>query len=165
MPDSAVPSLPDSNPFMEEALALAVENVRAGRGGPFAALVVQDGRVVALGTNLVTTAHDPTAHAEVMAIRNACAALGDFQLTGCELYTTCEPCPMCLGAIYWARLDRVYYASTREDAAQAGFDDAFIYDEIEKPIEARTIPMTPVMSEAGHRVFQAWKQYEARVAY
>src|SRR3974390_2427459 len=119
-----------NNPFMREAILRAVENVRGGRGGPFGAVVVKGGRVIAAGTNTVTTANDPTAHAEVNAIREACRAMGTFQLTGCEIYTSCEPCPMCLGAIYWARPDRVYFAATASDAAEAGFDDSFIYDKL-----------------------------------
>ena len=118
------------NAFMKEAIRLATENVRAGRGGPFAAVVVKDGHIIASGTNSVTSTNDPTAHAEVTAIREACRALGTFQLSGCEIYTSCEPCPMCLGAIYWARPDRVFYAATASDAAAAGFDDSFIYEEL-----------------------------------
>ncbi len=150
---------------MREAVALAIENVQTGRGGPFAALVVKGNDVVARGTNLVTSANDPTAHAEVMAIRRACTALGSFQLTGCDLYTTCEPCPMCLGAIYWARLDRVFFASTRHDAADAGFDDAFLYDELTKALADRTIPMIPLLPTEGDRAFAAWREYEGRVEY
>jgi guanine deaminase len=116
--------------LMRRAIALAIENVRAGHGGPFAALVVKDNQVIAKGTNRVTPSNDPTAHAEIVAIREACRATNNFQLAGCDLYTTCEPCPMCLGAIYWARPARVFYASTAADAAAAGFDDAFIYDEL-----------------------------------
>ncbi len=151
--------------FMQEAIALAVENVRQGRGGPFAALVVKGSAVVARGTNRVTTAHDPTAHAEVVAIREACRALGDFQLNGCDLYTSCEPCPMCLGALYWARLDRVFFAASRQDAAAAGFDDAFIYDELCRPLDARSVPLVQRLSEAGQRPFEVWAAYEGRVEY
>lgn len=151
--------------FMEEAIALAVENVHSGRGGPFAALVVQDGCIVASGTNLVTSANDPTAHAEIVAIRRACEALGVFQLTGCELYASCEPCPMCLGAIYWARPDRVYYGGTRHDAARAGFDDAFIYEELQRPPEARRIPTINLMRAEAARAFDAWRAHEGRTPY
>ncbi len=151
--------------FMREAVELAVDNVRQGRGGPFAALVVKEGRVIARGTNVVTTAHDPTAHAEVQAIRRACEALAAFQLPGCTLYTTCEPCPMCLGAIYWARLDRVVYAAAQADAAAAGFDDAFIYEEIGRPPEARRIPMTPALRAEAQRPFEAWRRSEGRAEY
>lgn len=134
-----------------------MENVRSGRGGPFACVIVKDGKVIGEGTNLVTATNDPTAHAEMVAIRQACRTLGSFQLGGCELYTTCEPCPMCLGAIYWARPARIYFAGTAADAAAAGFDDAFIYDEIQKDPAARRIPMTRVMREEALAVFSAWK--------
>src|ERR1700733_13358603 len=130
---------------MQEAIRQAVENVRQGRGGPFGAVVVKDGSVIATGANSVTTTNDPTAHAEVIAIREACLALGTFQLTGCEIYTSCEPCPMCLGAIYWARPDRVYYAATASDAADAGFDDSFIYEELKHAHTERRIPLELIM--------------------
>src|SRR5947207_3094425 len=117
------------NPFMQRAIELAIENVRAGKGGPFAAVVVKGASILAGGTNQVTSSNDPTAHAEIVAIRAACKALTDFQLTGCEIYTTCEPCPMCLGAIYWARPAKVYFANTRQDAARIGFDDSLGNDE------------------------------------
>jgi len=119
--------------FMQQAIALAVENVTSGRGGPFGAVIVKDGKVVATGANQVTATNDPTAHAEVTAIRNACTSLAAFQLEGCDIYTSCEPCPMCLAAIYWARCRTIYYGCTAEDAAQAGFDDAFLYGEMKKP--------------------------------
>jgi guanine deaminase len=123
-----------NNPFMARAIELAIENARSGRGGPFAAIVVKDERIVGEGTNCVTASNDPTAHAEVVAIRAACAVLGSFQLDGCDFYTTCEPCPMCLGAIYWARPARVYFGSKAADAAAAGFDDAFIYEQLALPL-------------------------------
>jgi tRNA(Arg) A34 adenosine deaminase TadA len=151
--------------FMREAIQQAVENVRSGRGGPFGAIVVKDGRVIASGTNLVTAANDPTAHAEVNAIREACRALGTFQLAGCEIYTSCEPCPMCLGAIYWARPDRVYFAATASDAAEAGFDDSFIYQELKRPHPERKIPFQPVMREAGLEPFREWAQKAGRIRY
>src|ERR1700693_5170009 len=151
--------------FMRRAIALGLENVRTGRGGPFAALVVKDGSVVAEGANRVTTTNDPTAHAEVVAIREACRILGDFQLSGCDLYTTCEPCPMCLGAIYWARPARVYYASVAADAAAAGFDDAFIYEELKRPPESRRIPMIPLLREASLVIFALWKQQPSKTSY
>ena len=150
---------------MRRAIALAILNVRSGRGGPFAALVVKDGRVIAEGANRVTSTNDPTAHAEVVAIREACRALGDFQLTGCDLYTTCEPCPMCLGAIYWARPARVFYAGTASDASAAGFDDAFIYDEIKKLPAARRISMTQLLREESLAIFSAWKQEKNKKSY
>jgi len=144
-----------STEFMQRAIALAYENIRAG-GGPFAALVVKDGRAVAEGVNRVTSTNDPTAHAEVVAIRAACKALGTFQLTDCDLYTSCEPCPMCVGAIYWARPARVFYAGTAADAAAGGFDDAFIYEEIKLPQATRRIPMAQVLHEEGTGIFRAW---------
>jgi len=150
---------------MEQAIEMAVENVRAGRGGPFAALVVKDGAVIASGVNLVTSSNDPTAHAEIVAIRAACQALGRFQLSGCDLYATCEPCPMCLGAIYWARISRVFFAGTRADAATAGFDDAFIYQEVAAPIDARRVPMIALLPEQGQRAFDAWRKQSGRIAY
>ncbi len=150
---------------MQEAVEMAIENVRAGRGGPFAALVVKDGEIVARGTNLVTSSQDPTAHAEVVAIRRACRSLNTFQLDDCDLYTSCEPCPMCLGAIYWARLHRVFYAGTREDAAAAGFDDHFIYDEIALSPADRHITMIPLMRDEAQRAFDAWTNHEGRIEY
>jgi len=150
---------------MERAIALSLENVRAGSGGPFAALVVRNGSVVAQGTNQVTATLDPTAHAEVVAIRRACQALNNFQLSDCELYTTCEPCPMCMGAIYWARFAKVYYANTRADAAKIGFDDSFIYDQLVVPIEARKIPMIPLMREQALEAFREWEQSPKKTEY
>jgi guanine deaminase len=154
-----------SNSFMQEAIQQAVENVRSGRGGPFGAVVVKGGRVIATGTNLVTSANDPTAHAEVTAIREACRTLGTFQLTGCEIYTSCEPCPMCLGAIYWARPDRVFFAATASDAAEAGFDDSFIYEELKRPHRERGIPFEPIMREAGLEPFREWARKSDRIRY
>jgi tRNA(Arg) A34 adenosine deaminase TadA len=151
--------------FMKRAIALALENVCSGGGGPFAALIVKEGRIIAEGTNRVTSKNDPTAHAEVVAIREACRLLADFQLTGCDLYTTCEPCPMCLGAIYWARPARVFYAATAGDAADAGFDDAFIYDELKIAPAARRMPMTQLLREDSLAIFLAWKQQENKTTY
>jgi guanine deaminase len=150
--------------FMRRAIAIALENIRAG-GGPFGAVVAKDGRVIAEGVNRVTASNDPTAHAEVVAIREACRALGDFQLSGCNLYTTCEPCPMCLGAIYWARPARVFYAGSAADAAAAGFDDAFIYDELKSPHTARRIPMTQLLRNESLAIFSAWKQKPDKTPY
>jgi tRNA(Arg) A34 adenosine deaminase TadA len=150
---------------MRRAIALALENVRTARGGPFAALVAKHGSVIGEGANSVTATNDPTAHAEVVAIRAACRALGTFQLADCELYTTCEPCPMCLGAIYWARPARVFYAGVAADAADAGFDDAFIYEELQRPPEARRIPMTQLMREESLAIFGAWKQLANKAPY
>ena len=151
--------------YMRQAIELAIDNVRRGRGGPFAALVVKDGAVIATGTNRVTTSNDPTAHAEMVAIRNACAHLADFQLDGCDLYTTCEPCPMCMGAIYWARPQRVFYAATRHDAARAGFDDEAMYEELARPIEARHLKMLPLLQDEAQRPFEMWRAYDRRVPY
>lgn len=153
------------NPFMQLAIDLAIENVRSGAGGPFAAVVVREGKVIAQGTNRVTSTNDPTAHAEVVAIREACKALGNFQLTGCEIYTTCEPCPMCLGAIYWARPDRVFYASTAPDASAAGFDDSFIYDELPLPLSQRRIPMVQLMRDKALKAFQEWERKPDKIRY
>src|ERR1700729_1872325 len=142
---------------MARAIELAVENARSGRGGPFAALVVKDGRIMGEGVNSVTSSNDPTAHAEVVAIRAACSAIGTFQLEGCDLYTTCEPCPMCLGAIYWARPARVFYANTAADAAAIGFDDAFIYSELKRPLADRKVPMIQLMRENALAAFREWQ--------
>ena len=150
--------------FMHRAIALAIENVHSG-GGPFAALIVHNGRVIAQGANRVTSLNDPTAHAEILAIREACRALRTFQLTGCDLYTTCEPCPMCLGAIYWARPARVFYAATAADAAAAGFDDAFIYEELQRLPAARRIPTNQLLREESLAVFSAWREQENKTPY
>ena len=151
--------------LMRRAIALAIENVRTARGGPFAALVAKHGSVIGEGANSVTATNDPTAHAEIVAIRAACRALGTFQLIDRELYTTCEPCPMCLGAIYWARPARVFYAGVAADAANAGFDDAFIYEELRRPPESRRIPMTQLMREEALAIFAAWKQQANKTQY
>jgi tRNA(Arg) A34 adenosine deaminase TadA len=139
--------------------------MEAGAGGPFGAVIVKDGRIIAEGWNQVTSANDPTAHAEIMAIRNACAALGTFQLPGCSIYASCEPCPMCLGAIYWARLERIYYANTRAEAARIGFDDALIYNEIALPPEARRIPATRLLAEEAMAAFRAWDESPDKIRY
>ena len=151
--------------FMARAIELSLENVRSGRGGPFAAVVVRDGRIIAEGTNQVTSTNDPTAHAEVVAIREACRALGDFQLTGCEIYTTCEPCPMCMGATYWARPARVYFAATAADAARYGFDDSFIGQELQRPWSERKIPMSQMMRTEALEAFSAWERKPDKVKY
>lgn len=150
---------------MQRAIELSLENVRLGLGGPFAALVVRDGSILAMGANQVTTSQDPTAHAEVVAIRSACQSARNFQLSDCELYTTCEPCPMCMGAIYWARITKVYYANTREDAAQIGFDDSFIYDQLVLPLESRKIAMIPLMREEALEAFHEWEKSQTKVKY
>lgn len=154
-----------SYPFMQRAIEMAVANVHSGRGGPFAALVVRKGEIIGTGTNLVTSTNDPTAHAEIVAIREACEEIKSFHLQGCELYTTCEPCPMCLGAIYWAHIARIYYGSTRSDAAEAGFDDDFIYREIERPPHLRRIQMIQLAHADAQRAFQAWADQEDRTRY
>lgn len=153
------------NPFMARAIELSIENMRAGRGGPFAAVVVKGGKIIAEGANAVTSANDPTAHAEIMAIREACRKLGTFELEECEMYATCEPCPMCLGAIYWARLARVYFGALSADAFQAGFDDSFIYGEIARPREERKIPMIPLMREEALAAFRAWEAKSDKIRY
>jgi guanine deaminase len=132
------------NPFMARAIQLSIENVHSGRGGPFGAVIVKDGNMIAEGANQVTSRKDPTAHAEILSIRAACAKLGVFELHGCEIYTSCEPCPMCLGAIYWARLSRIYFACVAADASRVGFDDSLIYREIAQPLTHRTIPMVQI---------------------
>jgi len=153
------------SPFMSRAIALAVENVRSGRGGPFGAVVVKDGRIIAEGANNVTATNDPTAHAEVVAIREACKKLGAFELTDCEIYTSCEPCPMCLGAIYWARPARVFFGSTAADAAHAGFDDSLIYQEIPQPHSERKIPMQQLMRDESLEAFRAWERSPNKIPY
>jgi len=150
---------------MAEAIRLAERNVTSGNGGPFGAVVVKDGRIVATGVNEVTKNGDPTAHAEVQAIREACRALGSYQLTDCELYTSCEPCPMCIGAIYWARPKAVYYAGTKDEAAAIAFDDRFIYEELEKPIAGRRLPMIRLTPEGYHAPFDAWAASTRKVEY
>ncbi|MBC7921712.1 MAG: nucleoside deaminase [Ferruginibacter sp.] len=150
---------------MEEAAQLSLDNLQSGEGGPFGAVVVKGGRIIARGNNRVTSTNDPTAHAEVVAIREACRLLGTFDLRGCELYTSCEPCPMCLGAIYWARFDKVYFANTRHDAADAGFDDALIYQEIEKPLAQRKLPMEHFPNEKARAVFWRWKEKQNKIHY
>ncbi len=150
---------------MQRAIELAIENARSRGGGPFGCVVVKDGRIIAEGANCVTSANDPTAHAEMVAIRKACAALSSFQLEGCEIYTSCLPCPMCLGAIYWARPARVFYASSDRDAADAGFDDSLIYRELELPCHDRRIPMQQLMREESLTAFEVWKNTPGRIEY
>jgi guanine deaminase len=150
--------------FLRQAIELAVENVRRN-GGPFGALVVRDGIVIATGANQVTRSNDPTAHAEIVAMREACRVLGDFQLSGCDVYSSCEPCPMCLGALYWARPARVFFAATQEDAAAAGFDDSLIYREIALPHAQRSIPMLHICDEQAARPFQEWSRKSDKTDY
>jgi guanine deaminase len=151
--------------FMREAIRMSVENVETGRGGPFAAIIVKDGKIIARGVNQVTNTNDPTAHAEVVAIRNACKELGEFQLAGCEVYTTCEPCPMCLGAIYWARPDKLFYANTKENAAAIAFDDLFIYEEIALPVEKRKLFTRQILADEALVAFRKWSESENKIEY
>jgi guanine deaminase len=153
------------NTFMARAIELSLENVRSGRGGPFGAVVVKDRAIVAEGVNRVTATNDPTAHGEVLAIRQACQQLGTFELRGCDLFSSCEPCPMCLGAIYWARIDKVYFGNLAEDAAKIGFDDSAIYVEITRPHALREIPMIPMMREQALAAFRAWEEHPGKIHY
>jgi tRNA(Arg) A34 adenosine deaminase TadA len=151
--------------YMQRAIALSRENLQTGDGGPFGAVIVHNGEIIAEGRNLVVAGNDPTAHAEVVAIREACRRLGRFHLEDCDIYASCEPCPMCLGAIYWARLRRLFFAADREDAASAGFDDSMIYQEIPLPSAERSIPTERIMKDDAAEVFREWKQKEGRVRY
>ena len=151
--------------FMHAAIALADEGVREGRGGPFGCVVVRRGEIVGRGNNRVTSTNDPTAHAEVTAIRDACAQLKTFQLADCELYTSCEPCPMCLSAIYWARIPTVYYGNTRQDAAAIGFDDDFIYQQVALPLAERAIAMRPLLRDEALSSFRQWAASDTKVRY
>lgn len=151
--------------FMRMAIELSEKNVLDSIGGPFGAVVVRDGQVVAKSGNKVTATNDPTAHAEVSAIRLACTALNTFDLSGCTIYTSCEPCPMCLSAIYWSRVDKVYYANTKVDAGNIGFDDKFIYDELEKPMEQRSLRIEQMLRNEAQQAFQLWEQSPMRVTY
>ncbi len=155
----------DKKIFMKEAIRLASENVHISQGGPFGAVVVKNGQVIGKGGNKVTLLNDPTAHAEIVAIREAAKTLNSFDLTGCELYSSCEPCPMCLGAIYWAHLDKLYYAATKDDAAKADFDDSFIYKEFSLPKEERSIPSLQMMREDSVKVFEEWIVSENKIPY
>ena len=151
--------------FLRRAIGLAVENVQTGRGGPFGAVIVKDGEVVAEGANSVTTANDPTAHAEIQAIRAACEKLGRFELRGCVIYASCEPCPMCLGAIYWARLDALYFAASHTDASAAGFDDSFIYTQMPLQAELRSLPAERLIEDEGKEPFAIWVANETKIPY
>jgi guanine deaminase len=151
--------------FMREAIRLSRKKMRANQGGPFGAIVVRKGKIVGRGWNQVTSTNDPTAHAEVTAIRDACKKLKRFHLEDCELYTSCEPCPMCLGAVYWARLKMIYYANTRKDAAKIHFDDNFIYREIGLPLARRKIPMKPLLRKEALEVFKEWTTKTDKVRY
>jgi len=155
----------DHQAFLKEAIQLAKNHMNANKGGPFGAVVVKNGQIIGKGGNEVVAAKDPTAHAEIMAIRNAGQYLQDFNLSGCSLYTSCEPCPMCLGAVYWARLDCVYFAAYHQDAAQSGFDDQFIYEEMDKPLNQRDIPFYQALREEGVQVFRDWDNKPDKVMY
>jgi guanine deaminase len=157
----------DRNELMRKAIQMAAENVQSGAGGPFAALIVKDGAIIATGANCVTSTNDPTAHAEIVAIRKACTALGHFHLGGCEIYSTCEPCPMCLGAIYWARLARVYFAALEEDAARAGFDDAAIRGQMRLPYEKQAMPIQRLLQEEANGLlpFRIWRAKADKILY
>lgn len=151
--------------FMSKAIELSEENVKAGRGGPFGAIIAKKGAIIATAANLVTILNDPTAHAEIVAIRKAANELRTFDLKGCELYASCEPCPMCLGAIYWARLDRIYFAANKEDAAEVEFDDHFIYQELQKKLKERSIPSAQLLRKQALYALQLWKEKTSKVKY
>ena len=153
-----------NNEFMKRAIELSIQSVKNG-GGPFGAVIVKDDKIIAEGSNQVTSTNDSTAHGEIVAIRNACKNLNNFNLAGCELYSTCEPCPMCLSAIYWARINKIYYANTREDARKIDFDDSFIYSEINKNISERKIPMTQMMRDEALKAFELWDKKIDKVKY
>jgi guanine deaminase len=153
------------NAFMARAIQLSLDNVLRGQGGPFGAVIVKNGSIIAEGVNRVTATSDPTAHAEVLAIRSACARLGAFELKDCELYSSCEPCPMCLGAIYWARLARVYFANVAADASRIGFDDSFILQEFKQPRSRRAIPMVQMMRDQALAAFRAWEERPNKIPY
>lgn len=154
------------NPLhMRRAIALSADNLRANRGGPFGAVIVRNDAIIAEGVNRVTSALDPTAHAEIVAIRAACAALQQFHLQGCEIYTSCEPCPMCLSAIYWARLEHIYFANTRQDAAEIGFDDAFLYAELARSDAERALPARRLLAQEARGVFDAWLRKADKIPY
>ncbi len=150
---------------MARAIELSLDNVLSGRGGPFAAVIVRKTSIVAEGVNRVTATNDPTAHAEVVAIRNACEKLGVFELNDCEIYSSCEPCPMCLGAIYWSRLQKIYFGNLASDASKIGFDDSFIYREIAQTLDKRSIPMIPMMRDRALAAFEAWRQKSDKIRY
>lgn len=155
----------DHEYFMQRAVELSLENMRAGKGGPFGAIIVKDGKIVGSGANHVTSENDPTAHAEIVAIRDACKNLGTFQLEDCDIYTSCEPCPMCLAAIYWARPKAIYYANTRKDAAEIGFDDDFLYEELKKDLENRTLPIIQLDKNNALKVFEERQKKSDKIEY
>jgi tRNA(Arg) A34 adenosine deaminase TadA len=151
--------------FMRLAIALSRQNIEQGLGGPFGAVIVKDGKIIAKSANTVTTTNDPTAHAEIATIRLACTKLNTFNLAGCVIYTSCEPCPMCLGAIYWARLDKMYYGNTKKDAANIGFDDAFIYEELDLKPENRKLKSEQILADEAIVAFNLWEKSEKKIDY
>lgn len=151
--------------FMREAIQLSLSNIHSCTGGPFGAVIVREGQIIAKGANSVTATNDPTAHAEVVAIRQACEKLQTFDLSGCEIYASCEPCPMCLGAIYWARLDKLYFANTKSDAAAIHFDDQFIYEELEKPLDQRSLFTRQLLRDEALEAFKTWSQMDQKIEY
>jgi len=151
--------------FIEKTIDMALHNIKSQNGGPFAAMVVRNGKIIGTGVNQVTRSNDPTAHAEVQAIRDACKNINDFKLSDCEIYTSCEPCPMCMSAIYWSRIERVYFALTKDDAADAGFDDSFLYEELKKSMEERQMEMNPIGREEALVIFDTWKNMGAKISY
>ena len=151
--------------FMARAIQISLENVQSGSGGPFGAVIVRDGSIIAEGVNSVTAKNDPTAHAEITVIREACSKLATFSLQGCEIYTSCEPCPMCLGAIYWAHLSRIYFGNVAADASKIGFDDSFIYRDFAQPLSSRKIPMIQMMHDEALAAFQAWQKKPNKIPY
>ena len=154
-----------SKECMLEAIRYSKQNVDDGSGGPFGAVIAKDGKIISAASNKVTSSNDPTAHAEMEAIRAACKKLNTFSLAGCEIYTSCEPCPMCLSAIHWARIEKIYYANTREDAAEINFDDDYIYNEVSKSVDDRIIPMKRILHEEAKKVFIEWKEKEDKIHY
>jgi len=152
------------NEFMKRAIELSVESIKKG-GGPFGCIIIKNGEIISEGSNKVTLTNDPTAHGEIVAIRNACKKINNFNLSGCELYSTCEPCPMCLSAIYWARIEKIYYANTREDAKKIDFDDSLIYSELQKNINKRKIPMIQMMRNEALKAFELWDKKKDKVKY
>ena len=158
-------SIDQQKKFMREAIRLSMENVQSGNGGPFGTVIVKNEKIIATGVNEVTKSNDPTAHAEMIAIRNACEKLNSFQLDGCDIYCSCEPCPMCLGAIYWARPKSIYFANSKKDAAEINFDDNFIYQEIKLPIHERKLTITQLLRDEAQSVFLQWQESENKIEY
>jgi len=158
-------SIDQQKKFMREAIRLSMENVQSGNGGPFGAVVVKNGKIIATAVNAVTKSNDPTAHAEIVAIRNACATLNSFQLDGCDIYCSCEPCPMCLGAIYWARLNAIYFGNSKKDASEINFDDNFIYDEFDISLNERKLPTIQLLRDEAQSAFIQWQKCEDKIEY